>query len=174
MSGQSPRHKKGNVFPIRGKGIPVAEEDSEEGGKGGKIAFSDFLSGSEGKRDDLLTATERATLLKEHAGLHHNNVKAQMVERQNRASLKQNPQAAQNRYGFGAGSGNQSSYRSHPVLGEKAQFSGEDNKTTVVPEKYEADTNNAEQEQLQNRYQLTHQPNLPFRPSTPTLKPPNQ
>jgi hypothetical protein len=174
MSGQSPRHKKNNVVPIRGKRTPIVEEDEEEGGKSGKITFSDFLSGSENKRDDLLTTTEQVTLLKEHAGLHQKNVKAQMVERQNRASLKQNPQASQNKYGFGAGSGNQSSYRSHPVLGDKAQFSGEDNKTTVVPGQYEADTNDVDKKQLENQYQLTHQPNLPFRPSAPTLKPPNQ
>ena len=61
-----------------------------------------------------------------------------------------------NRQGYGQGG--ESRYKNHPMLSDKAQFSGIDPQVNAVPNLNEAETNQDKRNELQYQYNLVFRP----------------
>ncbi len=153
----SPKNKKR-------KKIFLEKDETDEGagsgtgGKSGAIEFREFIKSSESLRDDLLTGEEKRRYLGVHERIHEGVVKKQKNLADERKKLKDGKVSlAAHRSGLSAASLN-TQYKSHPVLSQKAQFSGIDRQVNALPEENIADTNKENREELQHRYQLKHQP----------------
>lgn len=132
--------------------------ETGSGGKSGGIEFREFIKSSESLRDDLLTGEEKRRYLGVHERQHEGVVKKQKSLQEDRKKLKEGKVSlAAHRSGLSAASQN-SKYKSHPVLSQKAQFSGIDRQVNALPEENVADTNNENRNELQHRYELKHQP----------------
>ena len=128
------------------------------GGKSGAIEFREFIKSSESLRDDLLSGEEKRRYLGVHERQHEGVVKKQKNLTDERKKLKAGKiSLAAHRTGLSAASLN-TQYKSHPVLSQKAQFSGIDRQVNALPDENIADTNKENRNELQNRYQLKHQP----------------
>jgi len=147
------------------------EEEGGQGGKSGEIEFHDFLQPAP-QRDDFLPANQEKPLLREADRLHREHVKKEKAKRENYKALKTGRIAEQAfRQGLRGGTG-RSLYQAHPILSNKAQFSGITD-VTVTPDptnnKNTDTANEADRNELENQYRLR----LGYEPrpkSTPQLK----
>jgi hypothetical protein len=133
------------------------ESGSGSGGKSGQIEFRDFIGTGE-QRDDLLSYDEKKRLLTAHSTTHEGRVKKQKELRDERKQVKEG-NVSKKSYGQGAAAG-YTNYPAHPVLKDKAQFSGIDRQTTSVPNDYVADTNDENKNELENSYRLRFAPQI--------------
>lgn len=141
-------------------GVITVDESGEsgQGGKSGQIDFKDFTASTQHLRDDLLP-DELRRMLSVHDNLVEANVKKQKDKKAQYKALKDNKVTlAQHRQGLGNGMSSQ--YRGHPVLNNKAQFSGIDRQVNALPNENIADTNEANRDELQNQYRLQHAPGM--------------
>lgn len=139
------------------KHIDTSDDDSGQGGKSGQIEFADFISTGVEKRDDMLTPEDKKRLLGSHAGTHEERVKKQKTLREERKKLKEG-KVSKKDYQAGMAKA-QSQFQAHPVLSDKAQFSGIDQQVNSLPTENVAETNNENRHTLENQYQLRHAPN---------------
>jgi hypothetical protein len=126
---------------------------SGEGGQTGAIEFREFITLGEQLRDDLLPADEKKRLLIVHNQVHELGVKKQKSLREQRQAIKEGRVPM---HQYGAGGGTNSSYLPHPELNKAAQFSGTDQNVNLLPTENTAEINQAQREELQNRYQLRY------------------
>ncbi len=143
------------------KKIKIDEEDTDGssgfGGESGEIKFRDFLSGHQETRDDLLSRDEKRRLLAVYEDAHKINVRKQKDTRDERRQLKENKQLSEGHRQTSMGERN-SAYKSNPILAKAAQFSGIDRQVNANPSEHLAETNEADQNSLQNEYQLRYLP----------------
>lgn len=142
------------------KNITNKQEDTDDesgaGGNSGQIEFADFLSSGASKRDDMLSPDEKKRLLSQHKGTHEGRVKNQKEVREQRKLLKEGKVSKQSyQQGMVAES---SQYQAHPILSDKAQFSGIDRQTNPLPTENVAETNKENRNKLENQYRLRHAP----------------
>lgn len=137
------------------KGGETGGSSTGSGGKTGEIVFRFRDAMSLPPRDDMLPPSEIRRLLIVHKDLHKERVTKQKNTRQDRAAIKEGRTIG---YRHGQGQGyNQTNYKKHPIS-NKAQFSGIDKQTQVLPTQFEAETNNEMRDKLENRF--THR-NMP-------------
>ncbi len=146
--------------------MTIQDDENQEGktGQGGKSGEKGFRIQQETSRDDLLTPKQ----LKLHQEINKAYVEKQKILRKERAAIKEgrNDVVAQLRAarGLGMGSGGSSSpFKKHPIS-DKAQFSGIDKQISGIPTLNETNTNDEKRNELENRYNLTHQPKRTFNP----------
>lgn len=137
------------------------------GGKSGQIEFRDFLAAGEGKREDLLTEDEKKRLLSVHGDLNESNVKKGKDKRDQYKALKEG-KVTLAAHRQGVGNGMNGKFPNHPLLSDKAQFSGIDEQLNPSANENKADTNNELRAELENSYDLQHelQHRLANRPSS--------
>jgi hypothetical protein len=144
---------------------------SGQGGKSGQIAFVDFLASTESKRTDLLP-DEVKRKLSTHDQWVEAHVKKQKDKKDSYNAVKDKKVTlAAHREGLrGGGSGTEC--RNHPILSDKAQFSGIDRQVNNLPNENVADTNEANRDELKNQYRLQYAPGMQPRPGfNPQPKP---
>lgn len=130
------------------------DRDQEGGsGQGGKIEFRDFVTGHGSLRDDQLPPDELKRLLSVHSDAVQDRVKKQKDLRDLRREQKEGKK--QRHTGQGLSAGMQSQYPPHPILSEKLR--GADPQVNPNPSENNVQTNEANRDELQNKYQLTHQ-----------------
>lgn len=131
-----------------------AEED--EGGKGGQgsqVAFRTFIAMGDSLRDDL-PGEEKRRLRSIHEGVHEAVVEKQKNTSDQYKQLKEGKISLE-AYRQGKGI---SDYKNHPLLSNKAQFSGIDRQVNALPTENVAETNNELAAELKYRYNLVHRP----------------
>lgn len=132
------------------------DDESGAGGRSGEVKFRGFV-GTESLRDDLLPPDEKRRLLAVHRDGHENRVKKQKELRDQRQQMKEG-KIPLSQFRESRGNGMNSAYRAHPILSDKAQFSGIDPQVNVLPSDNIANTNEADRNELENQYRLTHAP----------------
>lgn len=138
------------------------DEDTDshagEGGSStsGEIKYRDFMT-TERLRDDLLSPEEKKRLLAVHDTIHAANVKNQKEKREARTALRAGIRSPAYQQGLREDAQSGTLHR-HPILGDKAQFSGQDQQVNALPDENKADTNHDKREELRYQYQLQHQP----------------
>lgn len=151
---------------LKSHGHEVEEETGEgsrsgesgQGGQSGQIAFRDFTASTQHIREDMLP-DEIKRLLSTHDNLVEANVKKQKNKKDQYKALKEKKVSlAAHRQGLGNSANSQ--YRSHPVLNNKAQFSGVDRQVNALPNENVADTNEANRNELENQYRLRYAPGM--------------
>lgn len=139
-----------------GSGQAGSGEQSGSGGQGGKIAFRDFIKSGDSLRDDQLSPEERKRLLAVHRDAHEARVEKQKEQREKYADLK-NGKVPLQQYRDGlANSGMNAAYRAHPVLSQKAQFSGIDRQVNSLPTENLSEANQEQRNELELQYRLQH------------------
>lgn len=132
------------------------DTDAGSGGQAGSVEFHDFLGVGGESRDDQLSAAERERLLSAHHGLHEALVKKQKATREERKAMKEGKLSREN---YREGLQNKSSqFPSHPILSDKAQFSGIDRQVNNLSTENLADTNDDLRNELNHQYNLVHRP----------------
>jgi hypothetical protein len=127
-------------------------------GQGGAIEFRDFVTPRSASRDDNLPPDELKRMLATHNLAHELLVKKQKETRDQRKQVKDGKVTLDNyRQGLASANGS-SNYPPHPLLSNKAQFSGIDKQTNPVPTEANTQTNDQNRNELENQYRLTHQP----------------
>lgn len=140
----------------RGKS-KLDEEGDDSSGQGSGIEFRDFVAGSGSKRDDQLPPDELKRILLIHSEAQEARVKKQKELRDQRKDLKAG-KISLDAYRQGKQAGMSSQYPPHPALSDKAQFSGIDQQNNPVPTENNAQTNEANRNELELQYRLRHQP----------------
>lgn len=140
-------------------------DQGSETGSGGKSGEIGFRFKTEIYRDEQLPPHEIKRLLQIHKDAHKAQVTKQKLTRKERQALKEGRKdlVSQYRTGYGAGGGNASIYKKHPIS-NKAQFSGIDKQVSALPTENEADTNPELRDKLENRYNYNYQPTKQFNP----------
>jgi len=131
------------------------DSDGSKGGAGGKIEFHEFLSSSEGKRDDLLSGEEKRHLFIMHESVQEQDVKKQKEKLDGYAKLKKG-EISLPVFREMVGSGMSSQYKNHPAFAETSQFT--DGQVSNLPNENTADTNPEKREELQYQYNLVNRP----------------
>lgn len=135
------------------------EDDTGSSGQGGRVEFTDFITGRNQLREDQLPPNELRRLLAAHDQAHKGRVEKQKVLRDQRNDLK-NGKVTLDNYRQGLASGMSSQYPAHPILSSKAQFSGVDRQNNPVPTENQAQTNDENRNELENQYRLRHAPEI--------------
>lgn len=136
-----------------------SEDESGSDGKSGQIEFHDFIGGQGSLRDDELPFDEQRRLLAIHGGDMEQRVKKQKALREERKALKEGKKQLKD-YRQEMQSGMSSDYKAHPVLKDKAQFSGVDRQVNSLPTENIAETNEADRNELENEYRKRYQPEM--------------
>lgn len=136
------------------KTIQQNEETEDTGSNTGQIEFRDFVHANQ-SRDDLLPPDEIRRLLTVNKNLHEAKVKKQKALRDERQALKEGKVDLKD---YRQGLSEESNYKAHPLLSEKAQFSGRDRQVNDLPNENIADTNPADRNELKNNYERKYQP----------------
>lgn len=134
------------------------DESGTGGGQSGQMGFHDFLSTGP-LREDLLPPDQIRRLLGEHRTQHEERVKKQKQSRDDYKAVKNGNKSVQT-LREGKGSGLNSAYPPHPILADKAQFSGIDKEVNPQPTENMADTNEADRNDLENQYRLQYAPKI--------------
>lgn len=129
------------------------------GGQGGKIEFRDFITAKSGMRDDNLPPDELRRLRAVHNTAHESRVKKQKELRQSRQEMKEGKVSLE-AHREGQAQEMSSKYPPHPMLSDKAQFSGVDKQENQVPSMNDSQTNDADRNELENEYRKTFQPEM--------------
>lgn len=138
------------------KQVDTSDDESGSGSQSSSIEFADFLSSGVEKRDDMLSREELKRLLGTHEGAHEDRVKKQKELREERKNLKEG-KISKSDYRSGMAKSH-SQYPAHPVLSNKAQFSGIDKQNSALPTENVANTNDENRNELENQYRLRHAP----------------
>lgn len=138
-----------------------ADDDQGSSGQGGKIEFHDFVTGSGSLRDDQLPPDEMRRLLSIHNDAQKDRVKKQKELRDQRKEAKAGNKVRKEA-GQGLSAGMHSQYPPHPILSDKLR--GADPQVNPNPSENNVQTNEANRDELQHKYQLRHQPQLTNRP----------
>ncbi len=138
----------------------ITQQDGDEigttsGGASGQVEFQNFIHAEQARRDDLLPPDEIRRLLAVNKNLHETKVKKQKALRDERKALKEGQTNLQD---YRQGLAEQSNYKPHPILSEKAQFSGRDRQVNDLPNENIADTNPNDRHELKNNYEKKYQP----------------
>lgn len=128
--------------------------ESGQGGQTGQIAFTDFLASGKHLREDLLP-DEIKRLLAQHNDVNEASVKKQKDKRDQYKALKEGLMKLRD---FREKLGRLNEYRNHPILSNKAQFSGIDKQVNALPSEAELKTNDAPRNELENQYRLRYAP----------------
>ena len=136
------------------------------GGQSGAIKFRDFTGMSEPKRDDLLPADEKKRLLAVHNSSHESRVKKQKETRDQRQQVKEGKVSLQ-QYREGLAAKHESQYKSHPILSNKAQFSGMDSQLNPDPIENRSEANEELRNELELQYRLRYAPSAPAKKFDP-------
>lgn len=144
------------------KHLPEDEDEEGEsgaGGQSGQVEFREFI-GVEESRDDLLSGEELKRLLIVHESANKHSVQKQKEARAKLNDLK-NGKNTLNNYRHEKGS--KSEFSNHPLLSNKAQFSGIDKQVNNLPNENESNTNKDKQElrlslSLRQRYEKSFNP----------------
>lgn len=139
--------------------LPHEQDDDGSSGQSGSIEFRDFIGGGGSLRDDMLPFDEQKRLLAVHNNTHEGRVKKQKELRDQRKDLKDGKTPLAN-YREGLKAGMRSQYPAHPALSDKAQFSGADRQVNSLPTENNAETNDADRNELQAQYNLRHRPEV--------------
>ncbi len=144
------------------------QEDSGSGAAGSSIQFADFVTGKSGITEDSLPPDELRRIRAVHNAAHEDRVKKQKALIENRKAAKEGKEAA-NKHQAGMGAERENQYPPHPLLADKAQFSGIDKQENQVPALNETQTNEGDKEKLENKYRKQHQLEMgkKFIPPTP-------
>ncbi len=135
------------------------DEDSGTGAKGGAIEFHDFITPNQSKREENMPPDEVARLRAVHKANHEAIVKKQQALRQYREDLK-NKKISMETHRENQANEMNSNYPAHPILSNKAQFSGIDKQENQVPTMSETQTNDENRNELELGYKLKHQPEM--------------
>lgn len=135
----------------------------EAGGAQGQIEFHDFLAPGISEREDLSYDEERR-LLSIHKDSHEWHVKKQKDLREARKALREGKKTYQQFREQGYGRGGTGNMPNHPILANKAQFSGIDKQESPMPNENVAETNPGDRNELEMQYRLTHTPEFTARP----------
>jgi len=156
----SPKYDKNR--PNNRKNKNMDKDDTDEGGsgQGSNIQYRDFTE-MDTRREDQLPPDELKRLLSIHQDAQEDRVKKQKELRDVRKAQKEGKKAGKE-YGQGLSAGMQSQYPPHPILSEKLK--GADPQVNPNPNDNMVQTNEANRDELQNKYQLRHQPQLANRP----------
>lgn len=145
------------------KKVKQKSEQSDEGeggsGQAGGIAFRDFVTGTSQQRDDQLLPDELRRLRAVHNTAHELRVKKQKEVRVERENVK-NGKVTLADYRQSKAAELSSKYPPHPLLANKAQFSGVDKQENQVPSLSETQTNDENRNELENRYEKKYQPEM--------------
>lgn len=156
MSFEKPK-KDGNI-----KGQEDDDTDSGESGQGGQsgaVEFRDFIGTGDHSRDDQLSPEEQKRLLIVHNGTQAEHVKKQKILRDQRNDLKSGKISLESYRQSLTSAAMISDFKApHPVLWDKAQFSGIDSQMNPQPAENVADTNPADRNELEYRYRLQYAP----------------
>lgn len=138
--------------------IPGDHPSDEDGGSGtgSQIQFADFITGRSGLREDQLPPDELRRILAVHDDAHEARVKKQKELRDQRKDLKEGKMTL-DEY---RQSQKNSQYPPHPLLSEKAQFSGMDKQNNPVPTDSQTQTNEGDKNELENQYRLRNAPEM--------------
>lgn len=142
----------------RGKN-KLDEEGDDSSGQGSGIEFRDFMTGLGSQRDDQLPPDELKRILLIHGEAQEERVKKQKELRDQRKDLKSG-KISLDAYRQEKQAGMRSQYPPHPALSNKAQFSGIDKQNNPMPTENNAQTNEANRNELELQYRLQHQPQL--------------
>jgi len=159
-----------NKFPHDGESDSSesgGDDTSGTGGQSGHIEFKEFIT-NEALRDDLLSEDKRRQYLGTHDRITEGVIKKQKGTRDRYQQLKEG-KLSLDKYRQEKGMSASSSYPPHPSLSNQAQFSGADPEVNSLPDRYEADTNNENRNELEYRYNLVNRPQNVPRPETPRL-----
>lgn len=133
------------------------QDDEGSSGQGSQIKFADFITGRSGLREDQLPPDELKRILAIHDDAHEDRVKKQKELRDQRRDMKEGKIArAEQRQSQGMNN----QYPPHPLLSEKAQFSGVDKQNNPVPTESQTQTNEGDKNELENQYRLRHAPEI--------------
>lgn len=134
------------------------DDDEGSGGSRGDLGFHDFL-GTQSLREDLLPPDQLKRIYAEHRAQHETRVKKQKTLRDQYKAVKEGKQSVNGLREQRASALN-GAYPPHPVLANKAQFSGIDKENNPNPADNIADTNEADRNELENQYRLQHAPKI--------------
>lgn len=155
------------------KKIDSTEDDSDQGesgsgAAGSSIQFADFVTGKTGLTEDSLPPDEIRRLRAVHNTAHEDRVKKQKALIENRNAVKEGKDVS-DRHQAQMAAERENQYPPHPLLADKAQFSGIDKQENQVPSLNETQTNEGDKEKLENKYRKQHQPEMgkKFIPPTP-------
>lgn len=142
--------------------------DSSSGAAGSSIQFADFITGKSGLTEDSLPPDELRRLRAVHNTAHEDRVKKQKALLENRNAVKEGKDAA-NKHQATMAAQQENQYPPHPLLADKAQFSGIDKQENQVPALSETQTNEGDKDKLENKYRKQHKPEMgkKFIPPTP-------
>ena len=127
------------------------EDDSDTGSQGGQIEFRDFIA-LERQRDDQLSPEETKRLLATLIESHEQGIKKQKETLSEREKLKQGKMTLQEYR-----QSKSSDQIPHPLLADKAYFSGVDNKVKSLPTEYDGKTNEKEYDEQKHEYDLKYE-----------------
>lgn len=140
----------------------IGDAGGSQGGRSGQVEFVDFMSSN--------TKEEIKRVQSMHTGIHEAIVKKQKASIEALQAVKEGKVPVQAYHqGLGAGMGAGASKAGHP-LSKAAQFSG-DAKTNPVPSEYVGVTNEGEQQEADNKFELRYAPQNAPR-NTIKLRPP--
>jgi hypothetical protein len=140
--------------------IEATDDESGESGSGSSgsaIEFHDFLAPGDGLREDLLP-DEIRRLLSIHESVNKENVKKQKEKKEQYKNLKEGKQSLDQYRNEQAENGMNADKPAHPILSQAAQFSGIDSQVNPVINENNADTNQANREELELQYRLRNRP----------------
>jgi len=129
--------------------------ESGTGEAGSQIQFHDFIFAGESQRDNLLP-DEIRRLLAIHDNVNKENVKKQKDKRDTYKNLKEGKTSLEQYRS--SQNGMNGDKPAHPILSDKAQFSGVDSQVNPVVDENAANTNDANRNELELQYRLRHQP----------------
>lgn len=144
------------------------EDDDSTGSQGSSIQFADFITTKSGLTDDNLPPDELRRLRAVHNSAHEDRVKKQKALREYRNEVKEGKISAE-KHQARMSAEREGNYPPHPILADKAQFSGIDKQENQIPSLNETQTNEGDKEKLENKYRKQHKLELgkKFIPPTP-------
>lgn len=152
------QNKDNDKKMTKATGHSSSDDETGQGGKTGAIEFKDFLASGQYKRDDQLPPDKIKQLLASHSSTHEGVVRKQKDLMQQRQDVKNGKISVQAYRQGMSGANMRSEYKSHPVLSNKAQFSGMDPQVNTLPEEHNAKTNDDLRNELQLQYSLKYAP----------------
>lgn len=128
----------------------VNDDDTGQGGRSGQIEFVDFI-GINSKEE-----TKRVQAM--HQGVHEAIVKKQKASIEALQAVKDGKVPLQTYHqGLGMGGGGSTGNKAGHPLSKAAQFSG-DAKINPIPSEYAGVTNEGEQQEADNKFELRYAP----------------
>lgn len=131
------------------------QEEESDGGDAGGVGGSGIDFHWDDPLQDIPLTPEQQRLLAEHTERQRQHVKDAKQEQQARQQQREN-RGVYHQGQQGHGPGGSGAFKQHPVLGDKAQFSGMDPQETPVPSDFDNESNAEERSQVEARLELQH------------------